>query len=245
MAGADLFAVAGSKIFIGGVLNTKNGDFTEADFASQTWIEIDGWKTMGAFGDTAEEINVPLINRGRNSKMKGTRDAGNMENVFAVIGGDLGQAALIGAEKSRSNRAFKIQHSNAVDARSATVTMTIASPGVITWNSHGLTAGVPIVFASTGALPSGITSGVTYYVIAAGLTANSFQIAATPGGAAIVTTGTQSGVHTASTAPAGTLNYFVALIMSVQKAGGEANTDQTLISSLSINSNIVEVAAVG
>jgi len=77
-------------------------------------------------------------------------------------------------------------------------TITIASPAVITLNSHGLNAGDAVQFTTTGALPTGITASTTYYVLATGLTANSFQIAATPGGAAINTSGTQSGTHTAS-----------------------------------------------
>ncbi len=74
----------------------------------------------------------------------------------------------------------------------APVTITIANPGVITMANHGLAAGAPVVFSTTGTLPTGITAGTTYYV--ANQTANTFQIAATPGGAAIATSGTQSGV---------------------------------------------------
>lgn len=75
-------------------------------------------------------------------------------------------------------------------------TITIASPGVITLNSHGLIAGDTIQFTTTGALPTGISASTTYYVISSGLTSNSFQIAATLGGTAINTSGSQSGTHT-------------------------------------------------
>lgn len=78
---------------------------------------------------------------------------------------------------------------------SATVTMTIASPAVITWTAHQLNIGDIVVFTTTGALPTGITAGKQYYVLST--TTNTFQIALTDGGAAIITTGTQSGVHTA------------------------------------------------
>lgn len=84
-------------------------------------------------------------------------------------------------------------------AGSATVTMTIASPAVASWTAHGLSAGDPVKFATTGALPTGLTAGTTYYVIAAGLVANAFEVSATPGGAAINTSGSQSGTQTAST----------------------------------------------
>jgi hypothetical protein len=51
------------------------------------------------------------------------------------------------------------------------------------------------VFSTTGALPTGIVAGTTYYVSATSLSGSSFKISATPGGAVINTTGSQSGVH--------------------------------------------------
>src|SRR3990167_7140926 len=47
---------------------------------------------------------------------------------------------------------------------SATVTMTIASPCVITCTAHGLIDNDIIIFTTTGALPTGITAGQHYYV---------------------------------------------------------------------------------
>lgn len=78
----------------------------------------------------------------------------------------------------------------------ATVTMTLASPCVVTDTAHGMVANTPIVFTTTGALLTGVTAGTTYYVSATGLTANTYQFSATPGGASINTSGSQSGVHT-------------------------------------------------
>jgi hypothetical protein len=82
----------------------------------------------------------------------------------------------------------------AVWIKSSTFTVTIASPAVVSKTAHGLDDGDPWVASTTGALPTGITAGTTYYVVAIG--ANSFSLAATPGGAAINTTGSQSGTHT-------------------------------------------------
>lgn len=79
---------------------------------------------------------------------------------------------------------------------SGSITVTVASPGVVTWASHGFTGNEPIVFTTTGALPTGLTAGTTYYVLAASLTANTFRVSATVGGAAINTSGSQSGSHT-------------------------------------------------
>lgn len=77
-----------------------------------------------------------------------------------------------------------------------TVTITIATPGVLTFATHGLTVNDRIQLTTTGALPTGLSASTTYYVISAGLTANTFQVSATQGGTAINTTGSQSGVHT-------------------------------------------------
>ncbi len=85
-----------------------------------------------------------------------------------------------------------------VDA-SGTVTITIANPGVVTYTSHGLIAGASVVFSTTGALPTGLAPATTYYVAASPApTTNTFSVTATLGGAAINTSGTQSGVHTAT-----------------------------------------------
>jgi len=75
----------------------------------------------------------------------------------------------------------------------ATVTITIASPGVVSLTAHGFAANQAVVFNTTGALPTGLTAGTTYYV--RNPAANTFEVSATVGGASINTTGTQSGVH--------------------------------------------------
>jgi hypothetical protein len=79
---------------------------------------------------------------------------------------------------------------------SVTVTMTIASPCVITYAAnHGLAVGDTIVLRTTGALPTGLTAGTTYYVVSTPL-ATTITISATAGGSAINTSGSQSGTHT-------------------------------------------------
>jgi hypothetical protein len=74
--------------------------------------------------------------------------------------------------------------------------MTIASPCVVTWTAHGKADGDPISFTTTGALATGLVAGTTYFVKSPAT--NTFNVAATSGGTAIVTSGSQSGVHTAT-----------------------------------------------
>jgi len=77
-----------------------------------------------------------------------------------------------------------------------TFTVTIASPGVVTYSGASLVNNTAVILQTTGALPTGLTVGATYYVVNSSGT--TFNLAATPGGAAINTTGTQSGTHTIS-----------------------------------------------
>lgn len=73
-----------------------------------------------------------------------------------------------------------------------TATITIATPAVIT-STVLYNDGAAIKFSTTGALPTGITAGTTYYVYNAdGLT---FQLLDSAG-AVVNTSGSQSGVHT-------------------------------------------------
>ncbi len=78
---------------------------------------------------------------------------------------------------------------------STTASISIAGPAQIIATDH-YTEGAPIVFETTGALPTGIATGTTYYIrnYASGV----FNVSATPSGALITTTGTQSGTQSIS-----------------------------------------------
>lgn len=76
------------------------------------------------------------------------------------------------------------------------VSLTIATPCVAGFSSHGLTANDTIRFTTTGALPTGVVAGTTYYVLSTGLTSNTFQFSTTAGGSSVNTSGGQSGTHT-------------------------------------------------
>ena len=77
----------------------------------------------------------------------------------------------------------------------STFTVTIASPAVATL-AFVPRAGMGLRFTTTGALPTGLSVGTTYYV--SNVINNTCNLTATFGGAAITTTGTQSGVHSVS-----------------------------------------------
>ena len=92
----------------------------------------------------------------------------------------------------------EISDTHITHGKSGEVTISISSPAVINWTGHGLNVDSEVVFTTDGALPTGLTAGTRYYVISAGFGADSFQVSATPQGAAINTSGTQSGTHTAT-----------------------------------------------
>lgn len=74
------------------------------------------------------------------------------------------------------------------------ITISIAAPGVITLpGGFSLGNGTLIQFESTGALPTGLTVGTTYFVRDS--STNTFSVAATISGPAITTSGTQSGLQ--------------------------------------------------
>ena len=78
------------------------------------------------------------------------------------------------------------------------VTMTIATPCVVTYTAHSLLSGQKVRFTTTGALPTGVSAGVTYWVNVTG--ANTFNLATSlanlQAGTYVATSGSQSGVHT-------------------------------------------------
>jgi hypothetical protein len=108
-----------------------------------------------------------------------------LNNVYDVFLYNVSGAATLGASPAWVN--------------TATITVTIATPAVVSWTGHGLAEGAPVVFTTTGALPTGITAGTTYYVSKTP-GANSFNISTSVANAAagtlVATSGSQSGTHT-------------------------------------------------
>jgi hypothetical protein len=77
-----------------------------------------------------------------------------------------------------------------------TCTISNASPAVVSM-ANSAAANDMVVFSTTGTLPTGLSPGVTYFIISAGLSGSQFEVSATKGGAAINTSGAGSGTHTA------------------------------------------------
>lgn len=241
---ATLYPVAGCRYFIGPAMELPDDDLTAADFASILWTEVKNYMEAGALGDAAALITTPLIDRQRDVKQKGTRNAPSRQDNFAVAVNDAGQIAILAAEQTNHNYPFRVDLNDQPPAKSATVTISNASPGVVTWTAHGLTAGVAVELATSGGLPTGLTAGTTYYVKEA-LSTDTFTLAATPGGAAIDTSSAGSGTHTATTEPAPSKRYFMGLVTGATEAFGGPNNVRQLQCVVEVNSNTVRVPALG
>lgn len=100
---------------------------------------------------------------------------------------------LLGA--SASFNAAHVAKESVDNGSTATVTISNASPGVVTHTAHGKSNGQPVMFTTTGALPTGLTAGTWYYVVNS--TTNTYQVSATVGGSGINTSSAGSGTHTA------------------------------------------------
>jgi hypothetical protein len=103
---------------------------------------------------------------------------------------------VYGEQPTVAKLAYDATHING-----SALSFTIASPCVATRNSHNMYNGTPFRITTTGALPTGLSTGVTYWV--GNKTTNTFNIYDTyanaiAGGATgrVDTSGSQSGTHT-------------------------------------------------
>lgn len=83
----------------------------------------------------------------------------------------------------------------------STVTVTSATPAVVTWTTHGLNSGNRVQFTNSGgALPTGISAATTYWVTV--INANTFNISTSLANAQaatfVNTSDTGTGTHTAT-----------------------------------------------
>jgi|TARA_Y100000310_G_scaffold120477_1_gene119259 lipopolysaccharide export system protein LptC len=153
-------------------------DYIEANIATANYKIV----SFGAAG------NYWFINHSNDGSVHKTND------VAAYTTTSLYETQVFG-DGHQTNKLKGVSLS--VDSLKRTATMTIASPAVVTLTAHGFSAGDSFFFTTSGALPTGVSANTKYYVLSSGLTADAFQFATAAGGTAIVSTGSQSGTHTA------------------------------------------------
>lgn len=107
----EIYAIEGSSFSIGGPLAQKPTAFVAADFAGQTWQEVDPWTTVGTSGlGTREMTSSPTINRDVPVITAGSNNPGTYELTFLWKETDEGQRDMRAAYALKSHHAFRIEH---------------------------------------------------------------------------------------------------------------------------------------
>ena len=121
----------------------------------------------------------------------------------------------------------------AITASKGAVTITSATPGVVTLTAHGLSTGSCVELTTTGTLPTNLSVNTNYYVIY--VDANSFRLATSAAnaiaGTAIDTSGgSPSGMHTLRHCPfgiSGATNFLLPNRAAVVGVGAGSQTINT------------------
>lgn len=125
---------------------------------------------------------------------------------------------------------------NALHSEKGSVTITIATPAVLTLAAHGLDTGSRVYLTTTGALPTGLTADTNYWAIR--IDANTFNLATSlanaKAGTKIATSGSQSGVHSLVYAPWGTSGSSNFLLPDSRSAAKRGAGTPTLFTSNTI-----------
>lgn len=183
---------------VGGLTISGEYQITHTSGATSYTITAATAATSGATGggtvyavyqvNVGPEYAVPLTGWGSGvwgSGVWGT--SANTTDALRIWNSDnFGQDLLYGP------RGFPLYYWNAnIGAIPSTVSITIASPAIVT-AALNLPDATAIQLQTTGALPTGLIVGTTYYTKY--ISSTSFNLALTPGGAAINTSGSQSGI---------------------------------------------------
>lgn len=157
------------------------GTITQIGFKSDEWIDVADAATMDI--DLSETIK----------KLKYKMGALGGNRTFTLSNPAIGLIFLVRVMQDGTGSRTVTWFPVTTD----TVTITIASPGVIT-TTKDLKTGTPVIFTTTGTLPTGIVAGTKYYWIRQSATTGNVASskANALAGTAINTSSSQSGVHT-------------------------------------------------
>lgn len=123
-----IFSSNGTQIYISTTSqNTEPADL--AAYEALSYTEIKEIESLGSFGDTSNEVTFASLSDGRMKRMKGVRDAGTLDLVMGIDYSDTGQAALLAAEQTDFNYAFKVVFNDAPDGGTPSERYFIAQVG--------------------------------------------------------------------------------------------------------------------
>jgi len=184
LAGVLRNYLAGLAYTAGGTSNT----FSIAPGVAADKINVDMMSLSAALAKTNQAW---VAGTGGSVDVGASTSASAQYNIFLIKRPDTGSTDILASR---------------APGMASTVTISNASPGVVTWPDHGLWQDCPMKFSTTGTLPTGLTVGTQYYIKAV-LSVDTFSVTTTPGGAVINTSGAGSGGHTASAFPVLPANY--------------------------------------
>lgn len=99
---------SGTRMWVGPAVDPDNVTLTSLK-ALTGWVEIKKVESFGDYGDENSSVNFSEVGRGRVEKAKGQADAGTMALSVGLVQEDPGQLAMIDAQASKSNFAFRIE----------------------------------------------------------------------------------------------------------------------------------------
>jgi len=110
-------ATGGSRLFICTTPTTSADDVSA--YAALTWVEVNEIESIAAFGDKASSITFTSLKDSRVRKLKGPRDAGDVDVVYGHDPVDAGQIALSAAQRTKFSYPIKVTISDAQDESAA------------------------------------------------------------------------------------------------------------------------------
>jgi len=105
---------AGARIYLCTTANSVADD--ASTYGALTWTEIGSVESISEFGDSAQAVTYNTLKDGRTKKAKGAKDAGDVTVTCIHDPLDAGQLAMITAEGTSYEYAFKVSLADAADA---------------------------------------------------------------------------------------------------------------------------------
>ena len=111
---------SGTKVSIS-TTSTAPATFDASGYAALTFSEIGSIESVSGFGDESSEVTFDELGDGRTKKLKGQKNAGNMELMMGLDDEDAGQGYLYTAEAdaTTSDWHFKVEVPNSLGTANA------------------------------------------------------------------------------------------------------------------------------
>jgi hypothetical protein len=168
------------------------GDFDTYGLYSPT-----GWPEIGLLP------NVPMIRVGRCARIiQGNVVAQDNTGGDNIITADL-NGTTFSTDEMKYWSIYKPAESYTLSYKFVTADINTSTETVTITGGHSFVVDEAVTFSSTGALPTGMSSSTTYYIISGGLTSTTFRVSTSRGGSAFNFNGGESGTITVTSSNVG------------------------------------------